>query len=175
MLMAWQETGNFYNFSNIRYAAPPLGKLRFAAPQPQAVNRSTVNTGSVGRVCPQANPAWALLASQFLQEYLKGLPININPSVLSGSSNTTIQLDPRTTEDCLFLDVLVPKPILDNGYRRPRAPVLGKVRPTGGAVHGDKRSRTDNNASLALRRRLHGRRQIRTQWRRPIRTHPSLQ
>lgn len=94
------------------------------------MNRSTVNTGSVGRVCPQANPAWELLAAQFLQEYLKGLPININTSVLSGGSNTTIQLDPRTTEDCLFLDVLVPKPILDNVYGRPGAPVLGKVKPT---------------------------------------------
>ena len=94
------------------------------------MNRSTVNTGSIGRVCPQANPAWELLAAQFLQEYLKGLPININTSVLSASRNTTIQLDPRTTEDCLFLDVLVPKPILDDVHRKHGAPVLGKVRPT---------------------------------------------
>lgn len=129
MLMAWQETGNFYNFSNIRYAAPPVGELRFASPQPPAANRSAVNTGSVGRVCPQANPAWLLLAAQFLQEYLQGLPININTTVLSGGSNKTIQLDPRTTEDCLFLDVLVPKPIVDSRYRKPGAPVLGRSDP----------------------------------------------
>jgi hypothetical protein len=44
-----KATGNFYNFSNIRYAAPPVGKLRFAAPQAPAENRSSVNTGSTSR------------------------------------------------------------------------------------------------------------------------------
>ena len=93
------------------------------------MNRSTVNTGSVGRLCPQARPAWQLLAVQFLQEYLQGLPISINTSVLNAGGNKPIQLDPRTTEDCLFLDVLVPKPILDNVNHKPGAPVLGKAKP----------------------------------------------
>jgi acetylcholinesterase len=44
-----QDTGNFYNFSNIRYAAPPVGELRFAPPQPPAENRSTVNDGGTSR------------------------------------------------------------------------------------------------------------------------------
>jgi hypothetical protein len=40
-----QDTGRFYNFSNIRYAAPPV---RFAAPQIPETNRSSVQTGEVG-------------------------------------------------------------------------------------------------------------------------------
>jgi acetylcholinesterase len=44
-----QDTGNFYNFSNIRYAAPPVGNLRFAPPQAPAQNRSSVNKGGVSR------------------------------------------------------------------------------------------------------------------------------
>ncbi|KAH0267037.1 hypothetical protein KCU71_g19646, partial [Aureobasidium melanogenum] len=33
---AFNVTGGYYNFSNIRYAAPPVGDLRFAAPQAPA-------------------------------------------------------------------------------------------------------------------------------------------
>ncbi|KAF5865783.1 hypothetical protein ETB97_002296 [Aspergillus alliaceus] len=44
------QTTGLYNFSNIRYAAPPLGSLRFRAPLPPKVNRSEVQTGSVGMV-----------------------------------------------------------------------------------------------------------------------------
>jgi hypothetical protein len=44
-----QDTGNFYNFSNIRYAAPPVGNLRFAPPQAPAENRAAVNKGNVSR------------------------------------------------------------------------------------------------------------------------------
>jgi len=67
-----QQTGGFYNFSNIRYAAPPVGNLRFAAPQSPAVNRSAVNTGSQGRICAQADPAWLAIAEAYIPQYLAG-------------------------------------------------------------------------------------------------------
>ena len=44
-----QSTGNFYNFSNIRYAAPPVGNLRFAPPHAPVENRSSVNNGATSR------------------------------------------------------------------------------------------------------------------------------
>ena len=66
------QTGGFYNFSNIRYAAPVTGENRFAAPQPPAVNRSVIQNGAQGRICPQASPAWVLTALQFIPEYLAG-------------------------------------------------------------------------------------------------------
>ena len=56
------STGGFYNFSNIRYAAPPTGQFRFAAPQPPATNRGSVQTGLPDRICPQAFPAWLEIA-----------------------------------------------------------------------------------------------------------------
>lgn len=60
----FNSTGGFYNFSNIRYAAPPVGDLRFRAPQAPARNRGEIQTGSPDRICAQANPAWELIAAQ---------------------------------------------------------------------------------------------------------------
>ena len=60
----FNSTGGFYNFSNVRYAAPPTGDLRFRPPQPPAQNRGEVQTGDVGRICAQASPAWELIAAQ---------------------------------------------------------------------------------------------------------------
>ena len=62
----YNSTGAFYNFSNIRYAAPPVGDLRFRAPQPPAVNRSVVQTGEPDRICPQAGPAWFEITTEYV-------------------------------------------------------------------------------------------------------------
>ena len=60
----FNESGNFYNFSNIRYAAPPVGDLRFRAPQPPKRLRGEVQTGLPDRICAQASPAWGLITQQ---------------------------------------------------------------------------------------------------------------
>lgn len=52
-----QDTGNFYNFSNIRYAAPPVAELRWAPPQAPAMNRSAINNGDEARYLSQLNYA----------------------------------------------------------------------------------------------------------------------
>lgn len=62
----YNSTGQYYNFSNIRYAAPPTGDLRFQPPQPPAENRGEVQTGLPGRICAQASPAWELIAAQYV-------------------------------------------------------------------------------------------------------------
>ncbi|KAF2263515.1 alpha/beta-hydrolase [Lojkania enalia] len=106
------ETVGFYNFSNIRYAAPPV---RFAPPEAPKKNRKSVNTGNVGRICPQASPSWGLLSSQFITRNFLGLPNNITtPFSPPGAkwSRPVPTPDPRASEDCLFLDVYVPKDIL---------------------------------------------------------------
>lgn len=109
-----QSTGGFYNFSNIRYAQPPVGDLRFRAPVPPQSRNTTVDNGSVGRICPQANPAWELVAAVFDPDYLEGKPFNLSATMagLASESGSLPSLDPRTTEDCLFLDVVVPHSIL---------------------------------------------------------------
>ncbi|KAL8702647.1 MAG: hypothetical protein Q9201_004172 [Fulgogasparrea decipioides] len=101
-----------YNFSNIRYAEPPVGDLRFRAPvPPREINRS-IDQGLVGRICPQATPAWQLIAQQFVPAYLAGKPFNASAaeaSIAAAAAASPLPLDPRTTEDCLFLDVVVPE------------------------------------------------------------------
>lgn len=96
-----QSTENgvsYLNFSNIRYAAPPIGALRFAAPIRPAVNR-TVQDGQTTSICSQALPGWITTA----QEVTTGEPV-------TEYRNYTVKdippVDPRTSEDCLFLNVL---------------------------------------------------------------------
>ncbi|KAJ9299831.1 hypothetical protein DTO271G3_2715 [Paecilomyces variotii] len=129
-----------YNFSNIRYAAPPLGDLRFRAPVPPEINRSEVQNGTVGRVCPQALPLWASeIAPNFVESQLLGLPYN-GPYNINSSSCPTGAQDPRTTEDCLFLDVIVPQAVFEksrNGCGFAGVPVLVWLY-GGGFTTGDK-------------------------------------
>ncbi|KAF2704258.1 carboxylesterase family protein-like protein [Pleomassaria siparia CBS 279.74] len=112
---SFNDTGNFYNFSNIRYAAPPV---RFAAPVVPVTNRSSVQTGEFGKICPQASPAWSSLASQLLTDIILGVPDNnttpYTPPAVNASATAAIRanLDPAQSEDCLFLDVFVPENIL---------------------------------------------------------------
>ncbi|KAI9829586.1 MAG: hypothetical protein M1819_006091 [Sarea resinae] len=134
-------TGAYYNFSNIRYAAPPLGNLRFAAPAPPAKNRTAIQTGSVGRICPQADPAWLATAEVFVHDYTHGIPYNASDASASsnGSATSLPPQDPRTTEDCLFLDVMVPQPIFEarNTSNSSGAAVLVWIY-GGGYTSGDK-------------------------------------
>ena len=97
-----QSTGGFYNFSNIRYAQPPVGELRFAAPIPPTGRSKTVDNGNIGRICPQANPAWELIAEQFIPDYLTHKPFNLSAAeaAIAASSSSAPPQDPRTTEDC---------------------------------------------------------------------------
>ena len=66
--------------------------------------KADIQNGSVGKVCPQSLPSWGALFG--------GSPIPLN--------------DPRITEDCLVLDVLVSKKIFDNRNteNNPGAPVM---------------------------------------------------
>ena len=72
-----------------------------------------MNNGSVGRICPQASPKWELIAAAFIPDYLTGQKYNGAAGAAGQSSGYPAQ-DPRTTEDCLFLDVVVPKKIFAN-------------------------------------------------------------
>ncbi|KAF2401130.1 alpha/beta-hydrolase [Trichodelitschia bisporula] len=92
----WQaakyDTANdLYVFKNIRFAAPPVGRLRFAKPAPPAPN-TTLQLGAYGPSCPQSVPGGLLPG---------GLTSSIDVgSFLAGAAGVS--------EDCLFLDVYVP-------------------------------------------------------------------
>ncbi|KAI5204271.1 carboxylesterase family protein-like protein [Aureobasidium subglaciale] len=120
---SYNATGGYYSFSNIRYAAPPVGDLRFAAPQAPAVNRSQVQTGSDSRTCPQASPAWEAIAAQFIPAYLFGKTnftmSDFNLTTSSSNSSAASTADPSENEDCLFLDVVVPEAIFNSNEQHP--------------------------------------------------------
>lgn len=84
-----QEIGDYYVFNNIRYAEAPVNENRFQPPREITNVDLNVNNGSVGFKCPQAIPKWAL--GQLLD----------NPDVSV--------IDVPENEDCLFLDVVVPR------------------------------------------------------------------
>jgi hypothetical protein len=141
----YNNTGAYYNFSNIRYAAPPTGNLRFRAPKKPQKNRGTVQTGLPDRICAQAGPAWEIIAGQFIPEYLTGQTV-FNESSFNTTTGPAPPLDPRTTEDCLFLDVLVPKKIFDHAGKGSGAPVLVWI--YGGGYTGGSKSGSGNPAGL---------------------------
>lgn len=110
LLTASQETGQYFNFSNIRYGVAPLGNLRFSAPLPPRGRNRTVNDGQTSVICPQANPGWELITGQFLA----------GANITSLENETTFSLSnipppvPGSSEDCLFLDVMVPEKIFNS-------------------------------------------------------------
>ncbi|KAJ2957150.1 hypothetical protein NQ176_g11269 [Zarea fungicola] len=126
----FNQQGGYYNFTDIRFGAPPLDKLRFAKPQPPAVNRSEVQQGGQGYVCPQAIPRWLQSEATFLSNYLTGgtsfAAYNASSPVAANSS--TVQVSDRpgltVTEDCLFLDVIVPRNIFERAGKGYGAPVM---------------------------------------------------
>ena len=121
-----------------------MGDLRFRAPLPPEGRSTVVTDGGMGRICPQANPAWEPTAVEFGQDYLMGKPFNVSSSTstsMGGASQIPPQ-DPRTNEDCLFLDVVVPEDAFQGRsnvtHRRSTgAPVLVWIY-GGGYTAGDK-------------------------------------
>ena len=127
-----QSSTTIYNFTNIPYAQPPVGPLRFAAPLPLGGRIAGLQNGSVGKICPQVIPAWQTIGLEFVEAAVTGdLPFNFSAAeaALKNASSTPVVMDPRTTEDCLVLDVLVPKSIFDARQhvrsKRRRTPMKG--------------------------------------------------
>ncbi|KAH8817775.1 Alpha/Beta hydrolase protein [Flagelloscypha sp. PMI_526] len=113
---------DYYTFSNIRYAAPPVGSLRWRAPQPPLINRSSIIQISPERnvICPQSSPAWFNNASIFLKDNLGPFAPQLDAGpLLLDPSQPTPDLDPRTSEDCLVLDVFAPKHLFHHYHHAP--------------------------------------------------------
>ena len=68
-----EETARYYNFSNIRYAQPPIGNPRFAPSKSLLLNRTTVKDGQGGRICIQGIVQWAKERTLFVDAYYKGM------------------------------------------------------------------------------------------------------
>lgn len=132
-----QNQSQTYSFNNIRYAQPPVGELRFAAPVPPTGRNPVVQNGSFSPICPQALPAWSAIGNAFVRAFAAGNASSFNYTAAVIAANaaaaTTAPYTPsaQETEDCLFLDVVVPKKTFDNANNMRRrqagmggAPVL---------------------------------------------------
>ncbi|KAJ3754097.1 alpha/beta-hydrolase [Lentinula raphanica] len=89
---AFDSTNNLTNYLGMRYAAPPLGDLRWQAPQsPASTNDSGIQQATTQPpTCPQAG--WGVASSY--------------PTQLTKRAET--DTDDGSSEDCLFLNVFVP-------------------------------------------------------------------
>ncbi|KAJ4122807.1 hypothetical protein NW768_010252 [Fusarium equiseti] len=108
-----------YKFSNIRYAQPPTGNLRFRAPVPPLTNRDAIQSGEEVRSCPQGIPLWQARAVKPTSEYSNGREFSLQSweADIKNYTPTTGKPPPPTTEDCLFLDVHVPRKVFDDANR----------------------------------------------------------
>ncbi|KAE8452254.1 hypothetical protein EG329_000954 [Mollisiaceae sp. DMI_Dod_QoI] len=103
------ENPCYFRFPNIRYAAPPLGGLRFSTPELPLDNRSAgIQNGSYGKICPQGTARWA------------------NKTLANAPPG------PTESEDCLFLDVTVSESTFVTGD----APVLVWIHGGGYVMNG---------------------------------------
>ena len=114
-----KESGQYYNFSNVRYGAPPLGNLRFSAPT--APTGRVFNDGSKVVTCHQALPGWANTSAAWIVNGTAAF--NISAGYQPPNITTLPPADPTASEDCLFLDLMVPKAIFDKAGYGEGAPV----------------------------------------------------
>lgn len=127
-LNSLQETLQTYNFSNIRFAQPPVGDLRFAKPAPPTGINPYIQDGSQGAICPSSAPLWAGLQSAYAAVWPSGNASLLNyqlgqaasaaavataPNATFAALDAALLNDPRISEDCLFLDVVTPKLLFD--------------------------------------------------------------
>ncbi|OCK76786.1 alpha/beta-hydrolase [Lepidopterella palustris CBS 459.81] len=84
---SYNVPADVYVFKNIRFAAPPLGNLRWAKPEPPLIETSIQN-GSYGFVCTQS------------------LPLLVSANGSNGLNGTS------SGGNCLFLDIYVPSKAL---------------------------------------------------------------
>lgn len=107
----------------MRYGAPPIGKLRFSAPLKPSGR--VFNDGSKAVTCFQVLPAWGSTTAAWLVNGTAAF--NISAGYQPPHLTELPTADPQASEDCLFLDVMVPKGIFDNAGRSEGAPVYANL------------------------------------------------
>lgn len=108
-------------FKNVRYAEPPVGNLRFAAPIPPRGRNPDVQTGAKPVICPQGVPAWNLVQTPWLQWYLAGneslfnfTQAETNADAVVAARGGVVANNTLASEDCLVLDVMVDRDVFEN-------------------------------------------------------------
>jgi carboxylesterase type B len=120
-----------------------LGDLRFRRSVPPLSQNKIIDNGSSERICPQAIPAWmkAPVISTPSTPFSNSSARQALPLVRSSQTGS----DSIESEDCLLLDVMVPKVVFD-AAQDARAQNTKNLKPVlvwihgGGFVHGSKSS-----------------------------------
>ncbi|KAK8168301.1 Carboxylesterase [Phyllosticta citrichinensis] len=117
---SYDEQSDYYTFSNIPFAAKPIGKNRWRSPQPPEQNDTLID-GSYGPSCIQGQ------------------------TVVSNSGNRSDYAKPLgpQSEDCLYLDVIVP----GKAVREPQSyglPIIQYV--YGGSYNVGSKTRNDGSS-----------------------------
>ncbi|KAL8866452.1 MAG: hypothetical protein Q9174_006295 [Haloplaca sp. 1 TL-2023] len=109
------ESGKFVSFKNIPYADPPIDEFsRFAAPQFPEYNE-TVNHGWNGNICPQVQLGWVPKAMEFLEDFKNPPALADWEDPISPADYGPLQYPAENvSEDCLTLDVMVPKAVWED-------------------------------------------------------------
>ncbi|KAL8877060.1 MAG: hypothetical protein Q9198_004852 [Flavoplaca austrocitrina] len=109
------ENGKYVTFKNIPYAKPPIGENRFFEPNYVQKRTEGVNYGLVENVCPQAQVGWAPKAMEFLKDFPNAPALAKWTEPITAADYGPTQYPPKNvSEDCLTLDVVVPKSVWDN-------------------------------------------------------------
>ncbi|EAW11658.1 carboxylesterase family protein [Aspergillus clavatus NRRL 1] len=160
--ISFNSTGQYYSFTNIRYAEPPLGSRRFAPPvAPHGRSKNIVNGTGLGYKCPQALACWFNVQNKFTSAAAAGTPFDFNAAYeevyTKDACTEPAKQDPLQSEDCLFLDVYVPQDVWQKGpqaaHQKGGAPVLVYLQ-DGAYVGGSKSDQ--NPAGLIARSREEG-------------------
>ena len=88
-----QDDSSYVKFSNIPFAEPPLGSLRFKAPASPQRKSKDVNEGLEERVCPQYQVGWVPKALEFLDCYAGALNEPPNCSFKGNWTDPIVQRD----------------------------------------------------------------------------------
>ncbi|PTB44808.1 uncharacterized protein TrAFT101_000281 [Trichoderma asperellum] len=110
--LSYNTTTQAYTFQNIRYAQPPVGDLRFRAPAHPKTNRTSVQTGSELRFCPQGVPVWQGDAYTPIGKYsspANAFTLQAWEESIKDGKPLSVDWNAGAQEDCLFLDVHVTK------------------------------------------------------------------
>ena len=82
-----------------------------------------VDTGARYAVCPQGIPLWTSVATDWLTNGIGVLNQSAGYPIPHITTFPELDVEPGTSEDCLLLDVLVPKAIYDKRGTGSGAPV----------------------------------------------------
>jgi len=91
---------NLYNFKGIPFAAPPVGELRWAAPEPAAKWNETLTADSFGNRCMQPSG----VEGGFFNRLIEGHGLGAVKNFLIKRAVAAQKPSPMS-EDCLYLNV----------------------------------------------------------------------